>query len=535
MSAVRVDGRDMAGLVDKLLADKNSGLKTDDTGRRYFRQRHVQFHTIEIQAKDLHGPGWLDFETDLALDWNKDPSHEEIRSFAVKSSHRFLSFWYRVFDVAAARSLSGRDRTVFRRAFFKASAFADLGVPDESAFSSVPPLLHRKILDEYKASKPFRSAYRIYYLSDYLEGLTDDMNAVLRPYRRLWRLQDARARILRQLDAIHAEVESALVGNPGARSDDDAASAETVSPLRQAEDFLELCGLSALDRSLENKTYVKIEDETARMLVFRRRTGALDSLEKDDIERIFHEPVFSVPGAAQTLLALMSLPARCHTSARRAASFSTQAHRLRLRLVRYQRLHGTKEGGSEALALRLRDAESRLAKIMEELKRPMGLAPLQSLADRYLMVLRMLRGIDQRIEELYTLPSNRTDPSDIPPTGTAGREAPTEHRDSRFMEAGTVVLPVDVIPGDPFAEPLVVSLAKQVVLKRLRPVRMTANYYSLNPAHRHGCMTLNPVMKLWKERPHTGTRDLPRLCGLEMNTKETIECLVRLASIADPV
>ena len=131
----------------------------------------------------------------------------------------------------------------------------------------------------------------------------------------------------------------------------------------------------------------------------------------------------------------------------------------------------------------------------------------------------------------------------VPPRDGGSEEADAEESgadetarearfEARYPGLAGLELPDDCRIGDPYQEHVVLKHARDLITRRLRPIRRTATMYSVVPAHRHGAMTLNPIMKLWKDRPNYG-RDLPRVAGLELNTRDSAECLIRLAGLAD--
>ncbi|MCB1309686.1 MAG: hypothetical protein KDK30_15965, partial [Leptospiraceae bacterium] len=186
----------MSELVRNLLADRSSGVRSGADGHRFFRQRRVTFETILMDAAELHGADWLEYrEAVPLLNWDQSPSHRAIQSFARESSERFLSFWYRVFDVAIARAIFGRDTNILEVAFMRPTFFFDIGIPADVRHSSIPPGLHYKILSEYDAARSIPLSYRIYYLSNYLDGLTDDLIATLQPYQHLWQKRRERRQL----------------------------------------------------------------------------------------------------------------------------------------------------------------------------------------------------------------------------------------------------------------------------------------------------------------------------------------------------
>lgn len=359
--------------------DPRAGLAVED-GRRFFRPRRVHFQTIDVSARDLHGV-WLHYDAPLELlDWKKQPGYKEVREFARASSRRFLDFFYQVFEVVLARSLARRDTGILRKPIFVSRPFFDTGVPEESEHASVPPALQQKILQEYKSARKRKSRYNIYYLTEYLESLTDDLRAGLVQFHEIWDLKDARetaGRILREM--------------------------------KEPEDAGASAALSA-----------------ARSVLFQ----------------------------------------------------ASRCHRLRLRMLHLGRYGRSVQSLSEELARASKDLEARQRSLPAD-------PDLAALVHQYLESQR-------KIEQLY------------------------------------------VTAVDPFDERNAVKHACQEILRRLRPLRRTASAYSLIPGEKHGAMSLNPVLRLWKEKPEPRHPEA-KLLSLEMNTRDSVECLLDLAVLADPM
>ena len=171
---------------------------------------------------------------------------------------------------------------------------------------------------------------------------------------------------------------------------------------------------------------------------------------------------------------------------------ASRAHRIRLRLIL---LRGQKRSASqllEALSRSQAEIDSRYAILNEKpIESKDTFAGSGLSADSYLSLCRSILDRNSAIESIYL--------KDV----------------------------------DPALERSMVREACRDILHRLGPIRRAAAGYSLIAGERHGAMSLNPVMLLWKEKPNPPRSEAPAL-SLEMNTKQTIDCLIRLAHLADP-
>lgn len=564
----------MSELARRLLADPQAGLRHDASGRRFFRQRRVRFQTIRMTAADLRDGRWLEFDSPLdALAWSRDPSHRDIVHFAHEASRRYLSFWYRVFDVAVARALFGRDAAIFRTPFFEGSPLIDIGTPVEQSESSVPPALHETILAEYRRSCEFQSHARIYYLSTYLSGLTDDLIEFFKPYERLWSLKDESARLLEEIDLISARIEAPL---RAALPDQPDRSLRAWLTAEADQRILER--LDALARERGER---RIAEEKLRKLIFRRRNGELIALNEEERRLcLSNGRALQTPAWLQAWFALESDAARAAQRARSGAGYARALFRIELRqlkLRRYQtnpaapqsasalegraRLYRERFGtrlaelaaapGGDALRDRLwgglaalleaPDDAARLARLEAGVWPEAHSNPPASLADassadapargiraefaRYQKVLADLRATDQQILALHQ--TSVASSEDHPPVATTqGQNL------ERYPGLESIELDEGERPGDPFAEAALLRKARALLVRRLRPIRRTASAYSVIAGSRHGAMPLNPIMRLWKDRPEI-RREGPRLTRTELNTRETVDCLLRLAALAD--
>lgn len=558
----------MSELARRLLADRQAGLQQDASGRRYFRQRRVRFQTIRMNAADLRDARWLEFDAPLdALPWQQDPSHRNIVQFAHEASRRYLSFWYRVFDVAVARALFGRDAAIFRTPFFEGSPLIDIGTPTEQSESSVPPALHEAILAEYRRSCEFQSRARIYYLSTYLGGLTDDLIEFFKPYERLWSLKDQSARLLEEIDLISANIEAPL----HAALPDQPGRTLRAWLIDEADQRI----LERLDDLARERGERRIADEKLRKLIFRRRNGELNAL--NDEERrlcLASGRVLQTPAWLLAWFALESDAERAARRARSGAGYARALFRLELRQLKLRRSQAgaavpqsasalesrarmfrerfaarlaelAAAPGSDALRDRLWSGLAALLEAPDEAARRARLAAGGWLAAasaaapvvgpdvagiraefaRYQQVLADLRANDQQILALHQ--ARATPAEEHPPAGRA-----SGLNLERYPGLEAVELDPGERPGDPFAEGALLRKARALLVRRLRPIRRTASAYSVIAGSRHGAMPLNPIMRLWKDKPEL-RREGPRLTRTELNTRETIDCLLRLAALAD--
>ncbi len=547
-------------LAKRLLDDRRSGIVVDADGRRWFRPRRVTFRTISVEGAELLASGWLGFDSELAApDWSAEPSHDAIRDFAHEASRRHIEFWYRVIDVAVARALGGTDRRIFEIPFFAASSQLDIGLPETAAESSIPPPLHAAILAEYRHSRE-REHARVFYLSDYLSGLTDDVRHLLEPYRALWRLRRGRRRLLLLEGPMAARLQRLI---------DDSGAGDAIRS--RIQDRV----ASVLARAAAARAERAIASPLLRDMIQRSRRGWRGPFSADEVREALRARELEWDGNPRLLSLLLQLPLRAARSARSAIAFESAAHRLELRRARLIVLLAQHPDGEiiSNLDRRIRSYRERQHTYLEELERHLVsettlASPWKTLA--YLAraaasepgaLVQILDAVEARRDPVpgdFSAPVwiGRTLRALIRLTGRlerAGRRYAALHEGpgqadslpfrevlldeaaeaARFPGCAHLELPGDLRVGDPYREREVVAAARALILKRLRPVRQSAGIYTLVPEHRHGALPLNPVMKLWKDRPTGRVRDEPPILGLQFNTKETVACLLELARLAD--
>ncbi|MCB1137196.1 MAG: hypothetical protein KDK23_00510 [Leptospiraceae bacterium] len=564
----------MQKLVRELLNDSSSGLRKDASGRQYFRQRRVRFQTIEFEARGLMQGGWLDFQEDLESPFLRagDPSPAEIKQFALLSSERFLNFYYRVFDVAVARALATLDTRIFRIPFIKPSVFLDLGIPEETDISSLPPALHNAILEQYKRSrngKRTAGQTRVYFLSQYLEGLTDDAIELLHPYRKIWELEDELQTIHAQSKFIRFQWEDILLQTSrldylqrfrsSLRKHFKSAGMETI---------LRATAQAELRKAL--RSFVLDNQEEAFLLICRHIDSHGAFLNKE----------------LRTAVQLAYLPEKLETAFRSALLQETRLHARLMRWI-HLRYRNASLGANADFRLIIEQRNQTSKDALQLIQ------SLQKLTDRAGQLERMLKrhaNIRKEIRNIYLefsggaassaafpdpglpwpqeLHSGQSDEKrsggniGARKSGIAGNSEEREKensvegfkessREAEFAAADTsaaaktvesisrkkygngIEWPSHIVYGDPFHRREALLHIKQQILDRLRPVRSTTTGYSLIPGTRHGILPLNPVLKLWKDKPGF-ERDLPPVAALEINTIDTVNCLLLLAQLAHP-
>jgi hypothetical protein len=557
-------------ITERLLADTRSGLFSDATGRRFFRQRLVQFETIEIHEDEMHAPGWMGFEELPYPDWERAPESSRIREFAEAASERYLAFWYRVFDVAVARSLSGPRREIFQKSFFIPSVLFDIGVPENPAHASVPQGIHEKIIAEYRRSLGFHAGYRIFYISEYLKDLTADINERLLPLRPLWESRERRRGLLLDLNDAREEMLRPLMIRVRGKMLRDIIGETVMRTL-----------LALIDRIYASGVIRSIGSADVRKLIFRRSRGDLERLQRGEIDLLISKKrEIGLPDSIAHLYRSISLPDELYEGARFAASLLSSAYHLKHRLARMSYMHiryGIEPRGDvlmDAIANRERLALDRIDSLdprgeiseilmvygsvvrLSEVIDGLTADDQQSAISRFFQNLSVKASRERKTisEQTFTV-ANRFYESCgriasvddailshyngylklLARAGVAENSEPTDiPEDRRYASYERLEFPEGADPRNPFTERECVDAARRLILKRLRPLRMTASAYSLIPGQRHGALTLNPVMRLWKDRPYPRRREDPEPIGLEINTKETIESLIRLALLVDP-
>jgi len=552
-------------LTESLLSDKTSGIKADATGRRYFRQRRVSFETITIDETELHAEGWLGFKALPFLSWETIPEPSVLREFAKQSSERYIAFWYRVFDVAVARALAGHDREIFRKPFFSPSVLFDIGISARHGFGSIPPALHKKIMEEYTASLRYRPRHRVFYISEYLNGLTDDVIDRLKPFDRLWQLRKEGGELSESLGELHLKLRQEL------QIQIDGIPVEQIllSALNGAS-------LRSIDRIIEKKLEKTVASDEVRKLIFKRKQHDLDKL--TDVQLSLLLDAFgeiALPGPFRDLYEAIHSPSERYRIARSACARYSAALRLSLRKskIRYfqraaarteQLNHAIRrhiEGGDDRLqqletekerrAIRILSLIGRTARRFAQIHTGEGHAA-QEFVRQLLISLDPLpeseAGIAQAFEsyrsETLRFRENGEAIVAIYETFLERGAAPLEERDesassedratSRYAGCEMLRFPNGVDPSNPFQEQECLEAARRLIADRLRPLRMTATDYSTIAGERHGAITLNPVMRLWKERPFPSRKEEPAILSREINTKESVDCLLSLAGLVDP-
>ncbi|MBU41828.1 MAG: hypothetical protein CMN76_01300 [Spirochaetaceae bacterium] len=513
----------MRKLVNRLLDDARSGVQKDASGRQFFRQRKVRFTTVYFDAAEMLESGWLEFDEQLESPYrrSRDPTPANVRSFAQLSSERFLHFYYRVFDVAVARALSTLDTNLFRVPFVESSEYLDLGIPEKPEMGSIPPALHKAIMEQYRAQPGFLSLNpgaeegagpTVSFLSAYLDGLTDDAIELLKPYRDLWELEDRLREIQNSARSIQFDFEAVLL------SPNKAAYLERLS--RSIADSFRKPGLQTVLQSIANPELRKsvraflLDDGSEG-----RKPALLHILRNiQRFKRFLDEGLMAGAGLA-------ILPEKLEIRIRGAF---LQEARLHARIMRYNFLRYRAAPVGKTTDLRLLHNQRNAAR-REALNLLDSISKLHPLALQWQKLIHEHETIRQSIRRKYENYLEGKTESD--------RQAFEPAHPSIFGKAAqryghAVTWPEHIRYGDPFCRREVLLHIKQQLLNRLRAVRSTTTGYSLIPGSRHGILPLNPVMKLWKEKPGFEP-SLPELAKLEINTPGTVACLISLAHLVD--
>lgn len=308
----------MDSILQSLLDDRRAGLHTDADGRRFFRQRRVRFETIEFSASDLLRSGWDRFPDPLQPPprSGKEPDPAELRRYAEAASRRFLALWYRCIDVLVARSLFGRDRRIFRIPFFRGSMFMDTGIAEDVELSAVDTELHKRIVADYREGN-VPGVYRVFTLSSYLEGLTDDLREALSPLHGFWRKEEEREELLSQTDRLASVIEKRLQSEP---------------MLRLRESLDDRC------RTLlaEMKTRIRqVESPTIRQAIHQLQTGIqLNMSLRREILSLTMNTTPTADIELLDLLDLIELPSHMERIVRRVCFYESRRLHEALRLLR---------------------------------------------------------------------------------------------------------------------------------------------------------------------------------------------------------
>lgn len=528
----------MDPILRSIQEDRHAGLHSDASGRAWFRQRRVRFATIQFRPEDLLAGGWGGFsEPLLPLNWEPPPELRDLRQFAAEASRRFLTFWYRCIDVMVARSLFGQDRRIFQVPFFTGSLFSDTGIAQDQRLSAIQPDLHATILSDYTDTLHLKTTHSIHFLSTYLEGITDDLRDALLPLHALWRAEEERLRLLEEPDRLCSLIEQRLLTRGPSGTLAEALLAEVDRRLSRQLDLL-------YGRLRE------IPDADLRRLIHRHHLEGSFPLAHRE-RRMILSAAAATPGESEELtdaLDLLELPGTLSRSVRRAFYYATRRlHEATLTLRQPKRATGME---------RQRAAEERLHSALADLQRLAGNIEGRRLLTR---LDRMAEAWESRADMAQSFSSLLLADAGAESTPDSARllrrlmSLPEElehvdrnilahHRDESLVERESALLDSDQrYPPAPFPrqwhpardERIVLEAARGILNERLRVIRRTASGYSLRPGDRHGILTLNPVLRLWKERSNY-ERGLPPLLRREINTPDVVQCLIDIAVLADP-
>lgn len=558
----------LKSLSEQILSDTSSGIQVDSRGRRYFKQRLVQFQTLGLTQEELHGP-WIPGAGERLTppDWGREPTYGELRQYASRASERFLLFWYRVFDVAIARGLSGRDREIFRNPITAPSSLIDIGLPEDPSLASCPPELAQKILQEYGEELHRKPGQNIFYITEYLRGCTTDIRQAMEPYHRFWDLERERRESLKNSGTTDRTM------GPGPELG------------RILEEFVDASLMVSLRRAKEGTGIRRIVSDKIRRLIFElKRDGTPGPFTPTDREMLFGEPGLTVDPESVLVYSALRMPGALQKKLRSGAFHLSNRFRLILRVLRLKRNISSVSGGDsmpDGFLQRIRVHEQKYEEILNSFRNTASKPESREAIERTVLFFNYL---EENLEGVKREPStwirnaipildgksgrhpdtgktkapgeSTFSPDSLPMflvqqktlddrvldhyrsflspgSNTTGDISPTGGPPN-FSRLETFHLPEDLSPGDPFREWEATSLARAAMRKRLRPIRMAAGSYSTIADERHAAISLNPILRLWKDRPGYREKEIPSSIEGEFNTPASIQLLLRLATLVDP-
>lgn len=533
----------MEKILKTIEKDKLAGVYVRDDGRISFNPRKVEFETIEFKPEYIFSHKWSIFQNPLEpIHWEQpiEELERELINFSIECSKRFHHIWYYYIDVMLARSLSTNDKNIFQKDFIIPSIFLDLGIPENEEWTNVPINIHRKIVHEYNLTKDYNKKYKIFYLSYYLKDITKDINEFLMPYRTLW---DKEKKKLELYEAIKQYIQ-------------DFYNNQFFSFIKQMLNTFIIEKLLSMKITFENKfvvsLYYKIRENPAYDLSYYER--------KILLEYLFEENQLSEELKILFILNQYTIfPQELERFIRKILFIENRI--LKTKIQQYRILYNKFKNNLDFVDFNGDDfinlKDNRSDKYIEDkinciyqlteffnLQHNLYLNQLfkeyekqniltipdfinffknikpeeikNEIKDILLKVITDISKINYQILEFYK--------------NSFTLKESIFKEDHKYMTK--VIIPENFIPGNPFQEKEMLDFFKNILKQRLKPIRMAANDYSLIYKEKHGILTLNPVLKLWKNKIQFNPK-LPEIIQLELNTPITVECLIELIKLVD--
>ncbi|MFN3604209.1 MAG: hypothetical protein ACK4UJ_05840 [Leptonema sp. (in: bacteria)] len=541
----------MKEVLNAVEEDKLAGVHKREDGRFYFVQRKVEFSTIDFKPEYIFSNSWGIFPKPLQpINWNV-PIQElerQLLQFSAECSERFHHLWYYYIDIMIARSLSSNDKNIFIKDFIIPSIFLDIGIPENTLWTNVPKSIHQKILKEYNTSLKLNSNYQIFYLSQYLLDLTKDIIEFVKPYHALWNLEkeklNAYTKIKKLMNSIFSrglfafikekinfflkenlldnqfKFSNKFLENIYFRFKNDPLSCEFSFIERRIllEHILRYSSLKyAEDTQVKNQNFLILLNEFTnfpyQLEKILRRILFLENI-------IFKEEIVKIRQIYIRTLKNKNLVYNIYEAllknTEKVSDSIQEKFNLIVELTEYLNLEhfvfweSLADIYEEKNIQNLRDLEISFHKIIK------GEIPLKdNIKKEIFYQIKQIRIINKEIIDYYIKNFSFEEKLFSP--------------NPKYLDKIEVK---KFIPGNPFQEKEIIFFLKELIKQRLKPIRMASNDYSLLAKEKHGILTLNPVLKLWKNQVHF-QKDLPEIVQLELNTPITIECLLELLFLVD--
>jgi len=530
----------MKKLFEAVEKDKLAGVHKRSDGRLYYIQRKVEFETIDFDPAYIFSEQWSIFQKPLSpIDWNLpiNDLNKMLTEFSMECSYRFHHLWYRYIDVMLARSISTNDKNLYLKKFIKPSIFLDLGIPENIEWTNVPKGIHEKILKEYQISKRFSSRFRIFYLTQYLEDLTEDINQYLKPYNELWQIEQKK---LELYDNIKYFIKY-LYNHNFFEFIKTKLNEFLIHLLLNTKISLENNIISNIyyKVSLQKQNYDLSHFERKILLEFFLRNKAINENQK----YLFILNEYTI------------FPQELERFVRKVLYLENQIHKEKIHLLKLFFNKVSKEKHNFYILPEDIFNTEKISQIQsEKINNVFQLTEFLNLTHN-LYIDYFINFFNQnKIISLEDFPKYFKDKIDlnnrlkhdilnlIRQISEINYKIIHFYKKSFYLTPSkftpnpkyniNITPPSHLIVGNPFHERDLLDFFRNLIKERLKPIRMASNDYSLIHYEKHGILTLNPVLKLWKN--HTNLqKDLPENTQLELNTPITIECLLELLQLVD--
>lgn len=542
----------MKEVLDAVEKDKVAGVHRRADGKLYFVQRKVEFSTIDFKPEYIFSNRWGIFQKPLEpIDWKLpiDKLEDRVLEFSIECSERFHYLWYYYIDIMLARSLSSNDKNIFIKDFLIPSIFLDLGIPENPLWTNVPKAIHQKILNEYSLSLRYKSNRRIFYLSQYLSNLTSDIIEYLKSYQYFWDLEN------KKLNA-YSEIKHLITS---------IVSNQFFSFLKEKLNSLLKKNLLNNTIKFPNKIIETIyfqckNDPHHREFSFLERRILLEYFIRLNSLQLAQEEKVENLNFLILLNEFTNFPMQLERMIRKISFLETFIFKEEIKKIRkiYIKYSKTNSLNFQLQEEFLKVTEQQTHSIEEKINLIAELTEYLSL--HHVLYLETLIDLFKRDQiqtfkdlEFFFLKMIQNEISikddlkkeifaKIKEVSTINKKIIEYYKQSfslpvvKFIPNEKYKDKIQVqkfIPGNPFQEKVILHFFRELIKERLKPIRMASNEYSLLTKEKHGILTLNPVLKLWKNQIHF-QKDLPELVQLELNTLITVDCLFELLFLVDP-